>query len=93
LGACGFPLSTGNSIERQKEILIYPNPATDVITIEMGNTEPATIEILDITGKVVLIRNNQAQHATIDINNLPNGIYLVRVRSASQMAVQKIIKQ
>ena len=93
LGACGFPLSTGNSIEKEKEILIYPNPATDVITIEMGNTEPATIEILDITGKVVLIRNNQAQRATIDINNLPNGVYLVRVRSASQMEVQKIIKQ
>jgi hypothetical protein len=93
LGACGFPLSTGNLIEKPKEILIYPNPATDVITIQMSNTEASTIEIIDVTGKVVLIRNNQAQRATIDINNLPNGIYLVRVSSGSNMEVQKIIKQ
>jgi hypothetical protein len=93
LGACGFPLSTGNSIEKEKETLIYPNPATDVITIEMGNTEPATIEILDITGKVVWMRSGGAPQTTIDISTLPNGVYLVRVRSASQMEVQKIIKQ
>jgi hypothetical protein len=93
LGACGFPLSTGSSIEKPKEIHIYPNPATDVITIQMNTTEASTIEIIDVTGKVVLIRNNQAQRATIDINNLPNGIYLVRVSSGSNMEVQKIVKQ
>jgi hypothetical protein len=93
LGACGFPLSTGSSIEKPKEIHIYPNPATDVITIRWSTAEPTTIEILDITGKVVWMRSNGAPQTTIDISTLPNGVYLVRVRSASQMEVQKIIKQ
>jgi hypothetical protein len=93
LGACGFPLSTGSSIEKEKEILIYPNPATDVITIRWSTAEPATIEILDITGKVVWMGSGGTPQTTIDISTLPNGVYLVRVRSASQMEVQKIIKQ
>ncbi len=69
---------------------MYPNPATDILHINMSETI-ATIAVFDITGKQVLkvtdITNNQ-----IDISKLNNGIYLVKVEdNNSNYSTQKLV--
>lgn len=64
-------------------IQLYPNPATDVVNIQFG--EPVAygtiLEFTDITGKVV--RHVEVPEGavcyTMDVNDLPAGIYLANV--------------
>lgn len=56
----------------RKPINIYPNPATDVITIE-GIGNGATIRIFDVSGREVLATT----HTTIYVGALSKGIYII----------------
>ena len=63
--------------EANKEIFqIYPNPATDILSIQKA--ENSNLEIIDLTGKTVLNITNY-NGSDIPINQLMNGIYLVKL--------------
>jgi hypothetical protein len=67
-------------------IKIYPNPATDILYVD--NAEGKTVDIINPLGQVVLSVQN-AHNSTINIQHLPNGIYIVWVG----LEVLKFIKQ
>lgn len=75
-------------------IELFPNPVVDQFTIK-GNLSLYTIEILDISGQVYSVINNAGNSHTIDISNLPAGLYLIRVThlTNNQLVFQKIIKE
>lgn len=76
----------------QNEIFnMYPNPATDIIHFQ-ATESILQIELFDSLGKSVLVYKGELSQ--IDIQELPIGIYTVKVRfSNEQMAVKRIIKQ
>lgn len=60
-------------------ISLYPNPATNKVTIENKASGSSFVEIIDITGKLVSmhsIENNKVTFQTVDLNN---GTYLYKV--------------
>ena len=58
---------------------IYPNPANDFIIVE--NAENSTVYIINMLGEVVSITDNANTIQVINISNLANGTYFVRVNS------------
>lgn len=74
-------------------ILIFPNPASDQLTISSTNTAANTfIEILDATGK--LLDQIPFQDNSMDLNcsSYAEGIYLVRIISEGEcIATEKLI--
>jgi hypothetical protein len=79
-----------------KQIHIYPNPATGELTIEFEKqqTTGTTIELLDISGKVVyttLINPGETLHQ-INLTSFEEGLYLIRVRNAEYTITKKVIK-
>lgn len=78
----GFVTSTKNV--QQYEWKIYPNPAQNSIEIKgVNRNDIIAIECLDISGrKVWEIKNNlEKQDHTIDISNLHQGIYIIRINN------------
>jgi hypothetical protein len=65
----------GISEEINLSFSIYPNPATDILSIQ--NAENSYLEIIDLTGKTVLNITNY-NGSDISINQLMNGTYLVK---------------
>ena len=65
-------------------VLIYPNPATNVLYV---NNSIIKTEILDINGRKILTTTNNI----ININSLKKGIYLVKLSSNSILKVEKLI--
>lgn len=69
---------------------VYPNPSGRTAVLELGTEtdaaeEPATIVILDMTGRVVQeIGGVTGQRVDIETGSLPNGIYLYRVIRSGQ---------
>ncbi len=81
-----------NSYSDSKKILIYPNPASDFITIELKNDNEEKIKIHNIYGqlvKEVSISNNQR----LNITELTNGIYTISFQSNKSLPSIKFIKK
>jgi hypothetical protein len=66
---------------------LYPNPASTNITIE-GIKNIENIEIVGISGNILLSKNiNSIDKVTLDINQLAQGTYLVKVTDISGVSV------
>ncbi len=57
---------------------IYPNPATDILNIQIDNPENYTLKIINISG-ITLINSSLAKTQDVDVSNLKVGTYLVLV--------------
>ncbi len=80
-------------------VSIYPNPAKDIINIDLAtkNSSQVEIKILDMSGRIVksTIANtiNGLNHLTITLNDIASGIYGVQVYENNKLThVQKIGK-
>ena len=60
------------------DMQIYPNPATDVLNITSSETI-SEIEIVNTLGQVVKRIEVNSDNAVCDVENLPNGFYVVRI--------------
>lgn len=56
---------------------VYPNPASDIITV--ANAENTNITIINMVGEIVRTIDNASANQTIDMSDLSNGTYFVRV--------------
>ncbi|MEI7726649.1 MAG: T9SS type A sorting domain-containing protein [Bacteroidota bacterium] len=77
-------------------LTILPNPiVNNYFTIE-AQSPVESVELVSVVGKSVYFRNNDSRtrEVRVQTNNLPAGIYLVRVKFAdNQTVVKKIIFQ
>jgi len=85
--------SINENIKISKEILLYPNPASDLLIINMENydNEPITLNIYNIFGSLVQSEILHSDHQTISVENLSNGIYIMEMRSKDWIEKQKMI--
>jgi hypothetical protein len=56
---------------------VYPNPANDVLIIKPGTSEGTSVEITDMSGRIVLTTDVVAEGASLDISGLTSGVYNV----------------
>ncbi len=76
-----------------KGLDIYPNPATDQITIvQQGNLEPRTFDLQTLTGRTVQSGKlaGKGRH-TIDVSDLSAGVYLLQVKTDEAVRTKKVI--
>ena len=72
---------------------VSPNPsAVSNVWIEFPVEGGADIQLTDITGRVVLTKENMyGKNYTLDINNLTNGVYFASLRQNNNIYLQKIV--
>jgi hypothetical protein len=74
-----------------KEISIYPNPVRDELKIETGDLQINTIQIVDLTGKVIY-HSSQMINNSINVSTLSAGVYLIKVDTDKGMKTEKFVK-
>lgn len=80
------------TISDEENILIYPNPAQNTITVE--TTEMfENMEIVNMFGQVVFETEINSKIITADVSHLAGGFYLIRLKSDHGVTTKKIIKQ
>lgn len=81
----------------QNSINLYPNPANDVVNVQctMSNVQwkGATIEVLDVYGKLLQTFKSDAEITQINVNNLANGVYFVRVTMDEGVVTKKFVRK
>ncbi|NJM80892.1 MAG: T9SS type A sorting domain-containing protein [Flavobacterium sp.] len=76
--------------ENQNEIILYPNPAENILTIETVNSIDK-ITVFDILGNKIMPK--RVSNSSIDVSSLANGIYFLEISSNNRNIVKKIIKK
>jgi hypothetical protein len=66
-------------VEPGNSMLIYPNPATDEVTIFVGNQDEQRIRIMDINGKLMFEETSFQDHINLNVSFLSSGIYFVEM--------------
>ena len=70
---------------------VYPNPATDRITIQTGKHHVESIRIIDLTGRTVFLSNEKFNGMKTINLSLAKGIYLMKLAGDVMFATQKLI--
>jgi hypothetical protein len=80
-------------VVKSSEFTVYPNPSNGEFTIEISNGINKIIEISDLTGRIVSKNTSVTDKVNVNISNLANGIYYVKIQSSNAVEVIKIVKQ
>ena len=64
---------------KNNEFIVYPNPAKNKIFITGNFNYPASLKLLDLSGKIIFQKNLLNSPATIDLPHLSAGIYFLQV--------------
>lgn len=104
-GSVGFPdvhlvmsvtgdLATMGTVELgSKSLSVYPNPATDVVNIKLGDNKTVqSVEIVNLAGQSVFASKSLSE--TVNVNFLAPGVYVVRVKDNNGVThMQKLVKK
>lgn len=89
-----------SQIKKRIELIVYPNPAIDLILIDMPDGQPRTYNqrLTDLQGRTVsYARFDQASGSNLSVSELSSGIYFlnIQIQEEGELITQsfKIIKQ
>ena len=84
-------LSVGVGIENHEVLIvkIAPNPASNTCRIIGLDTDPVSVDLYDMNGKLV----RRVNDTEFDVSTLPTGIYMVRVYTGEQIVNLKLVKE
>lgn len=77
------------SVNTTGSIAIYPNPVTDRLIIKPSRLQANSIIINDILGRKVKTINNAKNITSIDVSNLPKGMYILTTDTNKQFKFLK----
>lgn len=70
-------------------IQIYPNPSTGIFNINLN--DKSSVEVFDVTGKLVYKQSNVQGSATIDLTGKGKGVFVVKVTDGKNVTTKKVI--
>ena len=96
---CGMPVATLSQPERPTALSLSPNPTHNQLQLVFdldGSNRAAKIRVLDVLGKELEV--NTFGHpgdsfVTLDLRELPAGVYFITVQGGNVLLSQKVIKQ
>jgi autotransporter-associated beta strand protein len=100
LGACTAATTSApsnanrdQSVDASK-LILYPNPSTELVTLELSNPQPgAVIRLYNANGQLLFTDKMPDTRKTISIKSLSSGIYYILVNNGSFLSTQKLVKE
>ena len=81
-----------DAIQNTLVINCYPNPADNFLTIETDFSTEKTIYITNAIGQIVQAMHSSENVININLNNISNGIYFIKMEDGINSITQKFIK-
>jgi len=74
-------------------VKVYPNPASGILNVDIGNLKRAVLKIFNIQGQLVHSKNLAGRVSEIDINSLQVALYYVQIETDDFKVVRKLVKE
>lgn len=83
------------SIEHYEKdnIIAYPNPAQDNITIDTPGLNNVIISIIDLDGRILFSKSTNSNPTSLNIGYLKPGLYTIKLKSDSAIYTKSFIKK
>jgi len=84
------------SSKTKNDLLVFPNPASNVIKIDLhqpNTLQYSTVSIYSINGQLLLQQPITDLKTKIDISNLAKGVYILKLKSDEGIVVERIVKK
>lgn len=79
--------------EQKNTLKVYPNPTANSWNFELYDiSSVSSVQISDISGKIILSKNLDTKNTAIDASNLSNGIYFAKIIIGNEAQIVKLIK-
>ena len=88
-------LADGVNNYLENSVVLYPNPAKEAINVQctMNEWNGATIEVLDVYGKLLQTLKADSEITQINVSNLANGMYFVRMTTEQGVVTKRFVKK
>lgn len=91
---CLYGFTVGmDEYEIDSDFTLYPNPATEKVTIHIKNRTIHEVKVINLMGRVVLTQACRSEIVRLDISELPNGIYVLEIDSDGAQSYRKFMKE
>jgi len=88
----GVEIITGLGEISTGTLHVFPNPAKSTISISTELKAPASYVIYDLSGRPVIASQFEGLHQNIDIQMIPDGLYLMKIVTPHKTEVVKFLK-
>ena len=86
-----FPIISVAISQKEEVISVFPNPSNGVFTVT-GTVAGSDLRVTDLAGKTLFQKAADDGKTELDIGNLKEGIYLLKLRTNERIQTKKIIK-
>ncbi|MEI6900438.1 MAG: FG-GAP-like repeat-containing protein, partial [Bacteroidota bacterium] len=86
---CRFTLTIKSG---KRSLLIYPSPTSGPLYFEFDRDDIQKIVLFDAAGKPLLEKTVTRQKEQMNLVNLPDGIYFVRIITSQDVIIRKVVK-
>jgi|GEM_PF-1808748 len=96
--SCSFEVtvnsySTGIADLQRVGVVLYPNPVTHNLTIDLGRNQVERLSITDLTGRQILVKKDLNNIENLDVSNLDSGVYLISIQINEEVISARFVKQ
>ncbi|MCH8330171.1 MAG: T9SS type A sorting domain-containing protein, partial [Bacteroidetes bacterium] len=82
----------GLSARAEQQIKLYPMPVDDQLYLDLGSSYHIELEVQDITGRMWISKEVHGSLYKLDMKNLPDGFYILRLRTKVGYIHKKVLK-
>lgn len=89
-----FGINTNMGLDESdiSSLEIYPNPARNMLNVKFDKVIQS-VGIIGLDGRVYSHQETNAREVQLNVNSLPKGVYLIRIKSGNTVEHKKFIKE
>ncbi len=73
------------------DVLVYPNPTTGCVTVQLPFAAPTEVEVFDMLGMRMAVKQSNTLSTELDLGLLPVGVYLLRIHAAEKVYTRRVV--
>ena len=85
------PAGVGVADRDALQFFTYPNPATDYVRVAPAINEPYQCSLYDLEGRLLRTMESSGSQATMQLNGLSKGVYMLEMVQDGRTAVKKVV--
>jgi hypothetical protein len=82
-----------SELQGSLSVNVYPNPTNGEFVIELANGLTKSINVTDVTGRIILSETSDLDKSTLNLTHFANGVYYVKIKSGNGAEVIRVVKQ
>jgi hypothetical protein len=75
----------------KEQVSIYPNPATDLLSVDVGELEAGNLSLYNMVGQLQLKKAIDSRVNTLDVSIFPAGTYFIKVSTDEGSISKKVL--